>query len=187
MDRLKAFTDGVIAIIITIMVLELKAPEEAGLGALQPLVPTLLSYMLGFVAIGVYWLNHHRHFELVEDVTGAVQWWNLQFLFFLSLFPFVTDWMGRHYGEALPVGLFGALNLITGLSNVLLVKELVQVHGPDSAIASTVQTDRLRTISTVTLYLAGVGLSFVQPMLSFGLYAVASLLWMIPSRPSHAA
>jgi uncharacterized membrane protein len=187
MERLKAFTDGVIAIIITIMVLELKAPEEAGLHALQPLLPILFSYVLSFVAVGVYWLNHRRHFELAEHVTGAVQWWNLQTLFLLSLFPFVTAWMDDNHDEALPVALFGALNLITGLSNVLLVKALVQANGPDSPIGRAIQADRPKALATVLLYLAGIGLSFVQPMLSFGCYAAAALIWVVPSRPGHAA
>lgn len=147
----------------------------------------LFSYLLSFIAVGVYWLNHRRHFELAEQVTDVVQWWNLQWLFFLSLFPFVTAWMNDHYGKELPVALFGVLNLITGLSNVLLVKALVQANGSDSPIARTVQADRPKALATVLLYSIGIGLALVQPTLSFGSYAAAALIWLVPSRPRHEA
>lgn len=135
MERLKAFSDGVIAIILTIMVLELRAPEEAEPTALQPLLPIALSYFISFFSVGVYWLNHRRHLQLAIRGSHAVQWWNLILLFWLSLFPFFTDWMNENHYEPWPVALFGVINLVTGLFNSILVHALVKANGPDSPIA----------------------------------------------------
>jgi len=180
MERLKAFSDGVIAIILTIMVLELRAPEEAEPAALQPLLPVVLSYLISFFSVGVYWLNHRRHLQIAIRGSHAVQWWNLILLFWLSLFPFCTDWMNENHYEPWPVALFGVINLVTGLFNSILVHALVKANGPDSPIAHALTRERPRAMATVAMYAAGIGLSFVQPMLGFACYLLAVCLWAIP-------
>jgi uncharacterized membrane protein len=179
--RLEAFSDGVIAIIITIMVLEFKRPDHASLAALAPLWPHIAIYALSFVYVGIYWSNHHHLFHAVRTVSGAILWANLHLLFWLSLLPFVTDWMGENHGAALAVALYGVVLLMNGLAYNILSHLLVKHEGPDSVIARAIGKDR-KTLLSVLGYLAAIGLSVVLPPLSLGIYAAIALVWLIPDR-----
>ena len=179
--RLEAFSDGVIAIIITIMVLELKVPHGTELAALQPLVPVFLSYVLSFVFIGIYWNNHHHLFQAVHHVNGRILWANLHLLFWLSLTPFVTAWMGENHFAALPVALYGADMLLAGVAYFVLTRTLVAHHPSDSALAAAVGRDFKGKLS-VALYAAAIPLAFVAPWVACALYVVVAVLWLVPDR-----
>lgn len=179
--RLEAFSDGVIAIIITIMVLELKAPEGTDLAALRPLLPIFLSYVLSFVYVGIYWNNHHHLLQAARHVNGPVLWANLHLLFWLSLVPFVTIWMGEHEFAAVPVALYGVVLWVAGLAYFILTRALVALHGSDSVLAKAIGRDHKGVISLV-VYTIAVALSFVQPWLAFALYTVVAIMWLIPDR-----
>src|SRR6202171_2333608 len=156
--RLAAFSDGVIAIIITIMVLELKAPLGASLEALRPVVPVALSYLLSFVYVGIYWNNHHHLFQIVEQIDGPVLWANLHLLFWLSLTPFVTHWMGENHFAPLPVALYGAVLLLSAIAFTILVRVLLRRHRPDSRLAIAIGDDRKGNVS-LAMYVAAIGLA----------------------------
>jgi uncharacterized membrane protein len=178
--RLEAFSDGVIAIIITIMVLELRPPHEATWESLRPLTPVLLSYLMSFVYIGIYWSNHHHLFQVVQHVSGAVLWANLHLLFWLSLVPFVTAWMGDTHFAQMPVALYGVLLLCAAIAFTILTRTLLAVHPKDSKLASALGSDFKGKIS-IAIYVAGIGLSFLT---SAGgvLYVVVAIIWLIPDR-----
>ena len=179
--RLEAFSDGVLAIVITIMVLELSAPEEPTLAALRPLIPTFLSYALSFVFVGIYWNNHHHLFQAVQQVDGRILWANLHLLFWLSLTPFVTAWMGETRFAAWPVALYGVDLLASAIAYFILTRSLIARHGMDSVLASAVNRDVKGKISLV-IYLAAIPLAFVSTWLAGGLYVLVAILWLIPDR-----
>ena len=179
--RLEAFSDGVLAIIITIMVLELKAPEEPTVTALLPLVPTFLSYILSFIFVGIYWNNHHHLFQAVEQVDGRILWANLHLLFWLSLTPFVTAWMGANNFAAWPVALYGVDLLLAGIAYFILVRTLLARHGEDSVLASAVNRDFKGKISVV-IYATAVPLAFANTWLAGSLYVLVAIIWLVPDR-----
>jgi uncharacterized membrane protein len=179
--RLEAFSDGVIAIIITIMVLELKVPHGESFDALVPLLPVLLSYVLSFVYVGIYWNNHHHMLHASSRVNGRVMWANLHLLFWLSLVPFVTSWMGENHFAMLPVALYGVVLLMNGLAYSFLAKSLIGEHGKESTLATALGKDRKGWLSVV-LYAVGIALSFVHPWLGFAVYIGVAVMWFIPDR-----
>jgi uncharacterized membrane protein len=179
--RLEAFSDGVLAIIITIMVLELKVPHGADLGALGPLLPVFLSYVLSFIFIGIYWSNHHHLFHAVRHVDGRILWANLHLLFWLSLIPFVTAWMGENHFTAWPVALYGTVLLSAAIAYVILTRILVSYHGRDSALATAVGKDFKGKVSVVC-YAVAIPLAFVNAWLACALYVLVVIMWLIPDR-----
>jgi uncharacterized membrane protein len=180
-SRLEAFSDGVIAIIITIMVLELKIPHEAGWRALVPLVPVFLSYVLSFIYLGIYWNNHHHLLQAVKHVDGRVLWANLHLLFWLSLVPFVTGWMGENHFAAWPVALYGAVLLFAAIAYFILAHVLVSLHGRTSVIGIALGRDFKGKVSMV-IYLAAIPLSLYRPWLAFWLYMSVAAMWLVPDR-----
>jgi uncharacterized membrane protein len=180
-NRLEAFSDGVIAIIITIMVLELKVPHGESFDALLPLLPVLVSYVLSFIYVGIYWNNHHHMLHASSRVNGRVMWANLHLLFWLSLVPFVTSWMGENHFATLPVALYGVVLLMNGLAYSFLAQSLIGEHGKESALATALGKDRKGWLSVV-LYVVGIALSFVHPWLGFAVYIGVAIMWFIPDR-----
>jgi len=183
--RLEAFSDGVIAIIITIMVLELKVPHSAGLDALLPLAPVLGSYVLSFVYVGIYWNNHHHLLQAARSVDGRSLWANLHLLFWLSLIPFCSGWMGENHFETLPVALYGAVLFMAGIAYYILCRALIAHHGPESALALAIGDDRKGKISLV-LYVVAVTLAFFSSAAAFAVYVLVAALWFIPDRRIEA-
>ena len=179
--RLEAFSDGVLAIVITIMVLELKVPHEGDLHALAALWPVFLSYILSFIIVGIYWNNHHHLLHSVKQVTGAVLWANLHLLFWLSLMPFGTGWMGENHFAPLTVSLYGVVLVMAGVAYTILLRTLIGSHGHQSEIATRVGADLKGKIS-IGLYLAGIPLAFVSEWISLALYAAVAVIWFIPDR-----
>jgi TMEM175 potassium channel family protein len=180
-SRLEAFSDGVIAVIITIMVLEMKSPHGADLAALAPLWPVSLAYLLSYVYVGIYWNNHHHLMHAVHHVNGSILWANLHLLFWLSLIPFVTGWMSENHFAALPVAFYGVVLLMSGFSFVLLTQCLVSIHGQDSDIARWLRDDRKEKIS-VLIYAIAIPLAFVEWWIAFALYALVAAIWFVPDR-----
>lgn len=179
--RLEAFSDGVIAIIITIMVLELRAPEETTLAALRPLLPVFLSYVLSFVYVGIYWNNHHHLLQAARQVNGAVLWANLHLLFWLSLVSFTTAWMGEHDFATWPVVLYGVNLWLAALAYYLLVRALLALHGPDSVLGKAIGSDT-KGIVSLLIYTVAIPLAFVHALIALGLYATVAIIWLIPDR-----
>jgi len=179
--RLEAFSDGVLAIIITIMVLELRAPEGAGWSALRPLYPSLLSYVLSFVFLAIYWNNHHHLLQAVRHVDGRVLWANMHLLFWLSLTPFVTAWMGQNHFARLPVALYGAVQLFAGIAYFILTRAPVALHGRESDLAAALGTDFKGKISVVA-YAAAIPLAFVSPLIACAIYVLVAVYWLVPDR-----
>ncbi len=179
--RLEAFSDGVIAIIITIMVLELKVPHGEGLATLVPLIPVFLSYVLSFVYIGIYWNNHHHMLHATHRVTGPVLWANLHLLFWLSLVPFATGWMGENHFAAAPAALYGAVLLMAAIAYWLLQQAIIAAEGPDSLLKKAVKGDWKGKLSPL-IYLAAIFAAFWSPWISLGLYVLAALIWLVPDR-----
>jgi TMEM175 potassium channel family protein len=179
--RAEAFSDGVIAIIITIMVLELHVPHEATVAALKPLIPTLLSYLLSFVFIGIYWNNHHHLLHVAEHVNGGVLWANLHLLFWLSLVPFVTAWMGQNHFAKVPVALYGVVLLLSGVAYYILARALLTLHGPTSLIAQALGNDFKGKISVV-INLVAIPLAFVSSWLACACFVVVALIWLVPDQ-----
>jgi uncharacterized membrane protein len=177
--RLEAFSDGVIAILITIMVLGLTPPRGADPAALQPLIPTFLSYVLSFVFLGIYWNNHHHLLQIAKHVNGRVLWANLHLLFWLSLVPFVTSWMGNTNFASWPVALYGVVLLASALAYTILVNTLLAVHGQESALAAALRNNTKGNISLV-LYVLAIPLAFVNSWLAGILYAIVAALWLVP-------
>jgi uncharacterized membrane protein len=179
--RLEAFSDGVLAIIITIMVLELKVPRGADLFALQPLIPVFASYTLSFVFIGIYWNNHHHLFQAVHKVNGNVLWANMHLLFWISLIPFTTSWMGENEFVAWPVALYGISLWMSGLAYFILVRTLLSIHAEDSPLTIAIGSDKKGYIS-LALYTIAIPLSFVSAILASVIYVVVAIIWFIPDR-----
>jgi uncharacterized membrane protein len=178
-SRLEAFSDGVLAIIITIMVLELRVPHQPTLAALAPLWPTILSYILSYVFIGIYWNNHHHLWQVVERVTGPVLWANLHLLFWLSLVPFVTAWMGENQFAAAPVAVYGVVLLGSGCAYYILTRALLASHAPDSLLAQALGRDFKGRISLL-LYALAIAVAFLLPWLAGLLYATVAIIWLLP-------
>ncbi|NNM61199.1 MAG: DUF1211 domain-containing protein [Steroidobacteraceae bacterium] len=179
--RMEAFSDGVIAIIITIMVLELRTPRGAGFAALREIVPTFLSYVLSFIYVGIYWNNHHHMLHAAKSVNGAVLWANLHLLFWLSLIPFVTAWMdGNHFATA-PVAVYGGVLLMAAIAYYNLARCLAATNGRDSPLATAFGRDTKGLIS-IAIYAIGIALSFVTPPAGLALYVLVACLWFIPDR-----
>ncbi len=179
--RLEAFSDGVIAIIITIMVLELRAPAGADPSALISIIPVFLSYLLSFVFVGIYWNNHHHLLQAAREVNGKVLWANLHLLFWLSLVPFVTNWLGENGFAAWPVALYGVVLLMAGFAYFLLERALVAHHGQDSMLAAAVGYDTKGYISLVC-YASAIPLAFINAMLACVLYVIVAVIWFIPDQ-----
>jgi uncharacterized membrane protein len=181
-NRLEAFSDGVLAIIITIMVLELKPkPDAAALADLKSLLPVFLSYVLSFIYLGIYWNNHHHMFHTAKHVTGGILWANLHLLFWLSLFPFTTGWMGENYLAPTPTAVYGFVLLMAAIAYYILQRTIIASQGRDSLLAAAIGKDWKGKLSPV-LYLAAIPLAFVSVWISNGLFIFVALLWLVPDR-----
>jgi len=179
--RLEAFSDGVLAIIITIMVLDLRAPRNAGLADLRPLVPLLLGYALSFVYVGIYWNNHHHMFQATQRVTGPILWANLHLLFWLSLIPFVTSWMdGSHFAKV-PTAIYGVVLILSAFAYTILQNAILKTPGGNALLAAAVGRDWKGKIS-IALYAVAIGASFVSPLAANGFYVLVALIWLVPDR-----
>jgi uncharacterized membrane protein len=179
--RVEAFSDGVIAVIITIMALELRPPHGTSLEALREALPGLLVYVLSFVVIGIYWNNHHHLLRAADRISGAAMWANLFLLFWLSLIPVLTEWVRDEYREALPAAAYGAAALAAGIAYSILVRTLIRANGRDSTLARAIGSD-VKGYGSLVLYAAGVGLAFVRPWISYAVYAAVALTWFVPDR-----
>jgi uncharacterized membrane protein len=179
--RLEAFTDGVIAILITIMVLELRPPEGSELSDLRPLVPTLLAYLLSFVFLAIYWNNHHHLFRVVEHVDGAVLWANMALLFWLSLTPFATAWMGEHHTDPAPVAIYGVVLLGAALAYFVLARALLRLHQPSSRLAIALGKDRKGKVSALA-YAIAIPLAVLSTWLALAIYVAVAVAWLVPDR-----
>jgi uncharacterized membrane protein len=179
--RLEAFSDGVIAVIITIMVLELKVPQGENLQALLPLVPSFLVYVLSYIYIGIYWNNHHHMLHAAGKVTGPVLWANLYLLFWLSLTPFMTGWMGQNHFAAAPTALYGCVLLMCGIAYTILQAQIIRSQGAGSILRQAVGRD-IKGLVSLLLYMVGIACAFRMPWLSQTLYALVAAMWLIPDR-----
>jgi uncharacterized membrane protein len=179
--RMEAFSDGVLAVIITVMVLELKVPKSVDWSALQELLPVFLSYTLSYVFLGIYWSNHHHLLQAITHVDGRVLWANLHLLFWLSLIPFVTAWMGENHLAATPVALYGVVMLLAAIAYFILTKALIALHGRDSVLATAVGRDIKGQISPA-IYLIAIGVAFVKPGVACALYVLVAVMWLVPDR-----
>jgi len=180
-NRLEAFSDGVLAIIITIMVLELKVPRGADFEALRPLLPVFLSYVLSFLYVGIYWNNHHHMFQTTKRVSGGILWANLHLLFWLSLFPFSTAWIGENHLASTPAAAYGFVLLMAAVAYYVLQHLIIVEQGPNSLLAAAVGRDWKGKLSPVA-YLAAIPLAFVSPWIASGIYTLVALAWLIPDR-----
>lgn len=180
-NRLEAFSDGVLAIIITIMVLELKVPHGDSLSDLKPLIPVFISYIISFVYIGIYWNNHHHLLHTTQKVTGTVLWANTHLLFWLSLIPFATSWMGENHFTLWPVVLYGVNLFMAAISYYILSLCLIAVHGKNSVLAKAVGADRKGVLSLI-MYAIAIALSFISPWIGLSLYAFVAIIWFIPDK-----
>jgi uncharacterized membrane protein len=178
-ERMEAFSDGVIAIIITIMVLELKVPQGADPSALRPLIPVFISYVLSFVNLGIYWNNHHHLLQAIHAVNGRVLWANLHLLFWLSLFPFATAWIGENHFAAWPVAAYGVVLLLAAMAYFILVRSLIALHGRDSTLAAAIGNDFKGKISPI-FYAVAIPLAFVNSWVAFGIFVLVAIIWIIP-------
>jgi uncharacterized membrane protein len=179
--RLEAFSDGILAIIITIMILEMKIPHDDHLSDLKPLIPVFLSYVMSFVYLAIYWNNHHHMLHAAKHVNGPVLWANIHLLFWLSLVPFMTGWMGETNFSKWPVILYGINLLFAGIAYYILSQLLIKLHGKDSTLAKAIGSDFKGKLS-IWIYVASVGLSFVHPLIGFSGYIVVALIWFIPDK-----
>ncbi len=183
--RLEAFSDGVIAILITILVLELKIPHGENWEALEPVVPVFITYVMSFVFIGIYWNNHHHMLHLVTHVDGKILWANLHLMFWLSMVPFVTGWMGENHFAPAPTAAYGAVLLLSGVAFLILSRAVIAQQGPGSKLAAALGRDRKGTASAV-LYAAAIPLAFWNRWISCALYAFVALMWLVPDRRIEA-
>ena len=179
--RLEAFSDGVIAILITIMVLELKVPHGSDLATLRPLIPVALAYLLSFAYLGIYWNNHHHMLHTVTHVSGGILWANLHLLFWLSLVPFATGWMGENHFESLPVALYGCIMAMAGMAYYILQQTIIASQGPNSLLRNAIGRDWKGQLSNV-LNLGAIPLAFWRPWMSLAIYVLVAVLWFIPDR-----
>ncbi|MGA2420907.1 MAG: TMEM175 family protein [Candidatus Acidiferrum sp.] len=177
--RLEAFSDGVIAVIITIMVLELKMPHGTDWAALRPQIPIFLSYVLSFIYVAIYWNNHHHMLQACRKVNGHILWANMHLLFWMSLVPVVTEWMGQNHRASIPVAMYGAVLLLTGVAYTILSRALIALHGAESPLAVALGRNDKGNLSLL-LYAIAVGLSFVHPSIALVIYAAVALLWFAP-------
>jgi len=180
-SRLEAFSDGVIAIIITIMVLEMKVPHTPSLQALAPVLPVFLSYVLSFVYVGIYWNNHHHMLHTVRRVTGGILWANLHLLFWLSLFPFATGWIGTNHFTSAPLALYGAVLLLASIAYFILQQTIIASQGGDSILKKAVGRDVKGKVSPI-LYAAAIPASFYEPRIANAIYVFVALMWLVPDR-----
>ena len=180
-NRMEAFSDGVIAIIITIMVLEMKVPKGEDLSALKPLLPVFLSYVLSFIYVGIYWNNHHHLLHSMQKVSGGILWANLHLLFWLSLFPFATGWMGENHLAAVPTAAYGVVLLMAAIAYYVLQRQIIANQGKDSLLALAIGSDWKGKISPA-LYLAAIPLAYVSSWIASGIYVIVAMLWLIPDR-----
>jgi uncharacterized membrane protein len=180
-NRLEAFSDGVLAIIITIMVLELKVPHGADWAAIKPLLPVFLSYVLSFIYVGIYWNNHHHLIKACRRINGGIMWANLHLLFWLSLLPFVTGWAGENHFTPLPTALYGAVLLLSGIAYFILQSCILVEQGRDSKLAASLGKDWKGKLSPM-LYAIAIGLAFVQPWIAASIYIVVAVMWLIPDQ-----
>jgi TMEM175 potassium channel family protein len=179
--RLEAFSDGVIAVLITIMVLELKVPHGADWETVQPLVPVLLTYVLSFVYLGIYWNNHHHMLHATDRINGAILWANLHLLFWLSLVPFTTGWMGENHFAPVPTAVYGGVLLMSGIAFLILQTAIIRHQGPHSKLKAAVGNDLKGKISAV-LYAAAIPLAFVHQLIADAIYVFVALMWLVPDR-----
>ena len=179
--RLEAFSDGVVAILITILVLELRIPRGADWEALRPLLPVFLTYVLSFVFLGIYWNNHHHMLHTADRINGKILWANLHLLFWLSLVPFVTGWMGENHFASAPTAVYGGVLLMAAIAYTILTKAIIAEHGPGSKLAEAVGGDAKGKIS-IGLYALAIACAFVEQWISDGLYVVVALMWLVPDR-----
>ncbi len=179
--RLEAFSDAVIAIIMTIMVLELKVPHGADWASVRPLAPIFLTYVLSFVYLGIYWNNHHHMLHATDRVNGAILWANLHLLFWLSLIPFVTGWMGENHVAPLPTALYGAVLLLAAIAYVILQRAIIALHGESSRLHQAVGRDSKGKLSVV-LYVASIPLAFVSSWIAIALFTIVAVMWLVPDR-----
>ncbi len=179
--RLEAFSDGMMAILITVMVLEMKVPQGTGLGALRPMIPVFLSYVLSFVFLGIYWNNHHHMMHAADRVTGGVLWANLHLLFWLSLIPFVTGWMGENEFAPLPVAMYGLVLILAAIAYTILQSRIIRAQGAGSRLRAAVGNDRKGKLSIV-LYAAAIPAAFLSTWIAGGLYVLVALIWLVPDR-----
>ena len=179
--RLEAFSDGVFAIIITIMVLDLKVPSAPSLEGLRSTLPVFWSYVLSFIFVGIYWNNHHHLLHASERVSGSILWANLHLLFWLSLVPFATRWVGENYNAPWPIAFYGLMLLFAGLAYVILTKALVAHHGTSSRLAISIGKDR-KGLASVLILLVAIPLAFVWPMVAYGCYVLVAVMWLVPDR-----
>ncbi len=180
-NRMEAFSDGVLAIIITIMVLNFSVPRDAEFESFRRLLPAFLSYLLSFAYLGIYWNNHHHLLQSIQHVDGRVLWANLHLLFWLSLVPFVTGWIGASHFASLPVALYGGVLLLAAIAYFILTRALIALHGRESVLSRAVGRDFKGKVSMV-IYAAGIPLAFFGPLISCSLYAVVAILWFVPDR-----
>ena len=178
---MEAFSDGVIAILITIMVLELHAPESVAWQSLRPILPIFLAYVLSFVFLGIYWANHHHLLQLVDRVNGGILWANLHLLFWLSLIPFVTGWMGEHHEAAAPTALYGIVLMCAGAAYTILQSALIREQGPNSRLAKAVGRD-VKALASVAGYALAIPGAFYNPAISQAIYILMALMWLVPDR-----
>lgn len=180
-NRLEAFSDGVIAIIITIMVLEMKVPHGDGIAVLVPLAPVFFSYVLSFIYVAIYWNNHHHMFHTVGRVSASMLWANMHLLFWLSLTPFVTGWMGENHFTALPTAMYGVVLLMAAIAYYILQLRIIAAQGPDSILRRALGSDWKGKLSPI-LYLTAIGAAFLAPWISQSIYALVALMWLVPDR-----
>jgi uncharacterized membrane protein len=180
-SRLEAFSDGVIAILITIMVLDLHVPHDSHLADLRPVGQVFFCYLLSFVNLGIYWNNHHHLLRATERINGAIMWANLHLLFWLSLFPFVTGWMGENHFDAVPTAVYGAVNLCSAIAYYILVRTIVREHGSQSAIAAALGADLKGKVSPA-IYASGIPLAFASRWVALACYITVALIWLVPDR-----
>jgi uncharacterized membrane protein len=179
--RMEAFSDAVLAVIITIMVLELKTPHGTSLAALEPVIPVLLSYVLSFVYVGIYWNNHHHLLHATQRVNGATLWANLHLLFWISLIPFTTAWVGENHLGSWPVAVYGVVLLLAGMAYFILARVLIRLHGHGSTLATSLGSDRKSKLS-ILIYATAIPLAFVQPWIATAGYVVVAIIWLVPDR-----
>ena len=180
-NRLEAFSDGVLAIIITIMVLELKAPEETTFHALLPKIPVFLSYLISFIYLGIYWNNHHHLFQITEKVNGKILWSNLHLLFWLSLIPFSTSWVGENYKSPEPIALYGIVLLMCGVAYYILQNQIIRFHGEDFILHKAIGRNFKGKIS-LAIYAIGIGLAFFSSYLTIACYIIVAVIWVVPDQ-----
>ncbi len=179
--RLEAFSDGVMAVLITIMVLELKPPHGTDWAAVEPLVPAFLTYVLSFVFLGIYWNNHHHLLHATQRINGAILWANLHLLFWLSLVPFITGWMGENQFAPLPTAAYGVVLLLSGVAFSILTRLILAAQGPDSPLKAAIGSD-LKSRISMMLYVAAIPLAFVHRLIAAAIYVLVALIWLIPDR-----